>query len=260
MDLLSDRISVALADEARKLTDHRAAPLELLSLLAELGVGLRFSSTPLGANHLGSLREYEGTWEVVIYRIRNLLHRRGLTPRERFTVAHELAHYIVESRFSYRPMSTADYWRLERVCNDFAATLLAPDATVEAVLPSAPTSATVMLSAIHNLSSRTETSFEVASRRIVEAMRCPPAAAACLRLSQASNHHPGTLSWLHENKRWMGGGRNRKVVAKHPFSPALGVAHSLLIGQVASIPIPYTSSACITRAGASIAFLVVTLA
>lgn len=51
-----------------------------------------------------------------------------LTPRERFSVAHELGHLIAFTKFQIRPAEkVSDYWVQEECMHNFAATLLAPD-------------------------------------------------------------------------------------------------------------------------------------
>lgn len=54
----------------------------------------------------------------------------ALTPRERFSVAHELGHCLVYLKHDFQPVQeTADrgrYWRQERAMDDFAGTLLVP--------------------------------------------------------------------------------------------------------------------------------------
>ena len=59
----------------------------------------------------------------------------ALTPRERFSVAHELGHCMAYQMYGFRPLSRRDdgkrYWRQERAMDGFASTLLAPPWLVE---------------------------------------------------------------------------------------------------------------------------------
>jgi hypothetical protein len=62
-----------------------------------------------------------------------------LTPRERFSVAHELGHLVAFREFRVLPaLERAIYWTQEECMHHFAATLLTPDALVEGWLKSVP--------------------------------------------------------------------------------------------------------------------------
>jgi uncharacterized protein involved in tolerance to divalent cations len=60
--------------------------------------------------------------------IRILRHKAAtvLSTRERFSIAHELAHWVVWKCFQSLPSSEEEYWWHEDVCNEFAARLLVP--------------------------------------------------------------------------------------------------------------------------------------
>jgi len=62
-----------------------------------------------------------------------------LTPRERFSVAHELGHWVAYSRLKIKPEAKGErYWEHERAVNAFAASLLVPDWLVTRWLDEVP--------------------------------------------------------------------------------------------------------------------------
>jgi hypothetical protein len=52
--------------------------------------------------------------------------------RIRFTVAHELAHILLDREFGLRPSSRSEYWRHEDWCDEFAGALLVPSTALAA--------------------------------------------------------------------------------------------------------------------------------
>ncbi|WP_437760930.1 ImmA/IrrE family metallo-endopeptidase [Sorangium sp. So ce1389] len=183
---------------------------------------------------------------MVVIRSAHEYYREGLTSRERFTVAHELAHCFVETQFGFKPTSNAEYWRLEEICNGFAAALLAPRRVVDEALCSNPVDAVDLLCAIQELRRRTKLSFAAASRRIIEALQLP-ATIACLAFASHSRRTSAQLRWVCENRSWIGGGRNRRM-SSHPFLAPLAAAEALLVGQVRRFELNSdVRSACVLR-------------
>jgi IrrE N-terminal-like domain len=247
-----------LQTEAKRLASLKSFPLDLFSLLSDLRIGLTFSSVARDPNHSGSVLKRADTWEITVVRPRRDIYRTELVPRERFTVAHELAHCIIEANFGFRPSSQSAYWALERVCNDFAALLLTPTSALDQALAPVPLNAADILGAIQRLRRLTEVSFEVSSRRIVEALTKPTAVAGILINRNQPQLVHGRLSWVHENRLWMGGGRNRKIGPTHPFFALVAEADGMLSGQVRNCTMPGTDSACIVRGGGLSAFFIAT--
>lgn len=244
-----------LVSEAERLVAGRLNPLDLMALLRDFGMSLSVSADGADRYHAGALREHASYWEVVIIRPPSELYRQDLTPRERFTIAHELGHYLIHMRFSFKPTSRREYWRLEEICNEFAATLLAPQRAVDAALRTDPQKAADVLSSIQELRRSTRISFEAASRRLVAAME-RPAAVAGLKIERNRAKQEGRLRWMYEKKFWMGHARNRSIASTHPFARAILCSKPLLTGQVLSIELPDTVSACVLRASDEDVFLV----
>jgi hypothetical protein len=115
----------------------------------------------------GRVREAQS--EVVTTRPKITVYRRGgangvmpvtpstehlLSPRERFSVAHELGHLFAYRRFDVRPLlrqkSPKEYRTQERCMDEFAAILLVPDWLARRWLHDAPKCEAVSLSSIEN--------------------------------------------------------------------------------------------------------------
>ncbi len=120
--------------EAFEITKRYAtqAPVRVFDLARELGLGP--APTPLPENISGLIRRKpDGEWEIVVNSIQS-------TNRQRFTVAHEIGHFIfhrerlangVSDTLAYRAddieMPNPNIgWEQERQANNFAVNLLAP--------------------------------------------------------------------------------------------------------------------------------------
>ena len=104
---------------------------------------------------------WQDRWYPIVYRSKQ--SSRPLVPRERFAVAHELAHAIVDDQLRLRPLRRSQYWALEGVCDDFAGRLLIPEKQFLAAR-AAMSGASSALSGIEALARTTNTSLIVAAR------------------------------------------------------------------------------------------------
>src|ERR1700688_1545418 len=93
-----------------------------------------------------------------------------LTARERFSVAHELGHWIALTHLSVEPRSDKrGYWEQERVINLFAGSLLAPDWLVEEWLEGVSRSEPISPFSLKAWAgTQCRTSEEVVAKRIVQ--------------------------------------------------------------------------------------------
>lgn len=57
-----------------------------------------------------------------------------VTHHTRFTIAHELGHYLLWKQMGIAPFSRNEYWQVERLCNEFAANLLIPRRAVASMV------------------------------------------------------------------------------------------------------------------------------
>lgn len=120
-------IRTTLGKGLRELNPNGVWPVNLNGILSRLGIGLRCEEKKGRADaHL----ELGNPPTIVVYR----QHSSALlSSKERFSIAHELAHWIVWRRFAFLP-SAETYWDHESLCNEFAAALLVPPRTLQLFL------------------------------------------------------------------------------------------------------------------------------
>lgn len=108
-----------------KKNNIKTVPLDVEALLTLLGVKVQYDND-LDQSISGSLRKHEETWICTV----NGKHHQT---RQRFTLAHELAHYLLHrndssefiDRTYFRNADSKD--AMEHEANSFAASLLMPD-------------------------------------------------------------------------------------------------------------------------------------
>lgn len=136
----------------------------------------------------GALRLIGRTWHPVVYRASGL--DSSLTPHERFTVLHEVAHAVVEERLSFRPLRASHYWALERLCDNFAAQALLPEALL-APYRLAVSSAVELRRRVQAISSQFKASYAASARRLLEQL--PQGAAWGVRRLTPSRAHQSAV-------------------------------------------------------------------
>ena len=149
---------------SRRLSETRHVPVDLYAVCAELG--LLEPTIQLGSKEQhGGLRRSGSTWQPVVYR--TVSGRPWLTPRERFTLAHEIAHAVIEMELPLRPKRNAEYWALEERCDRFAVQLLVPENIVHSYQSGCATAEGLITASIA-LSREADVSLACAARRLVE--------------------------------------------------------------------------------------------
>lgn len=150
-----------MLESAEILTRGRALPVQIRHLLKELDVDLIKEVEPK-RDGSGELRKSSrSNYQIVLFRATDA--PRPLRPRERFTVAHEIGHLLLEERYQWHPTTSADYHLREDFCNQFAAHLLIPEEQLDQLLLP---SATAALGHLLHVSQTCRVSLEVAARRI----------------------------------------------------------------------------------------------
>jgi Zn-dependent peptidase ImmA (M78 family) len=111
---------------------QQSIPVNLHALARQLGIEVRH--TPLDDELSGYIHKDDGRWRIVV----NALHA---DTRQRFTLAHEIGHYMLHRHHmahgtndtrQYRPRTDSEFYssaierRHEREANQFAAGLLMP--------------------------------------------------------------------------------------------------------------------------------------
>lgn len=168
MDLdLTARLERLLSEQVTALTSQfTALPVDLRVIRAALGLGIEVRSAP--TQHGELLRADEGAGTIVVYHpSRSELN----VHRARFTVAHEIGHFLVDARGGYQPISRSDYWALETLCDRFAGSLLLPAHLLKLSLrPTGKLDPKSLLGDLKSISNDGQTSPEAAARRIVEVL------------------------------------------------------------------------------------------
>jgi Zn-dependent peptidase ImmA (M78 family) len=82
---------------------------------------------------------------------------------ERFLVAHELGHLILERGCAVTPLNNSEYWQHEELCDHFARMLLLPRAIVERKLRGVKATPKQLLGITTHLASRAYVSWSVAA-------------------------------------------------------------------------------------------------
>lgn len=156
--------SVAIAT-AERLSRTATLPRDLDQLNSELRL-LPIKIDAPSRQRNGGLVRVGRNHQVVVYRS-SASDARPLSSRERFTVAHEIGHYVVEDKLGIHPGCRGEYWGLEDVCNEFAARVLMPDWALEPYLEGGTNTALGLYQAVQDLMRRANVSMVAASRRLV---------------------------------------------------------------------------------------------
>lgn len=235
-----------LAQQARTLALGRVLPIELDALLGDLGISVVLEP----ARALGLLRHSGGRWQIVV--------NQAMPPvRRRFTVAHELGHYLVESRLDFRPTTSREYWMLEDECQAFAAALLAPDTAVGRAIGDWAGEPSGLIDAVARLASAAGIAVECAARRIVEYVE-PPTVLALIDLGESAGS-PGAASvaWLHGSEGTLSAGRGRRIRAHDALAAVLVTARATPAGDRSSVEME-SGPAVVLRHRNSTAFVAAT--
>jgi Zn-dependent peptidase ImmA (M78 family) len=155
------------ADRIREVLDRSVA--ELVAIDAPLPVDVHRISQSLGIEITYAPAAGQKSSIRLTNAPRITVGNRDLHPhRERFTVAHELGHWILWKRLNYLPTSKSEYWDLEAHCDYFASHLLIPPAQLAAFMRQRDTRDPVprWIFAPQELQRLAEVSWETAARRI----------------------------------------------------------------------------------------------
>lgn len=174
---------------------------------------------------------------------------RAITPRERFTIAHEIGHYVLLEEASFRPRRRRDYWLGERLCQEFASHLLIRPAVVKEAGPCR--SSAELMEAVNGIARRANVSPEPAARALVAKLDAPVAIGTFVLDPRSSTRRLGFRAWWAENRQWWsaGGGRRLAVYDDHPLAPVLREMRRLQPWQVGFPPVDGADSTVLRRRG-----------
>ena len=94
--------------------------------------------------------------------------RNSFNSIERFLIAHELGHLVLQQHGAKNPSGKSEYWKLEKLCDAFARRLLLPDAFVMKIDAQTGKSATERLRATFLLAKRSVVPWSAAALRLAE--------------------------------------------------------------------------------------------
>jgi hypothetical protein len=238
-------IRSSLSRDAKALANNRGSPLDLMALLSDLGLGLVIRVRD--QRHAGSLNRSPDGWEVVLARPAERLHEPGLSQFERFTIAHEIAHYLVEARFGYQPGSQRQYWWLEDMCNEFAGALLIPQEAVLNELQAEPLKARSLIGAVHRISSQAEVNLEPAARRLVDVARHAILVASLDIDRDEAKSREGRVRWIVQKPLWFSAARKRVISGDDPLATVIRLVGASKVRMPMSAPLTGANEACAER-------------
>jgi hypothetical protein len=238
-------IRSALSRDAEALATDRGLPVDLLALLGDLGLGLVIGTRD--QRPAGTLRRSREGWEVVVARPAERLQEPAFSEFERFTIAHEVAHYLVEGRFGYRPRSQREYWQLEEICHEFAGALLVPRAAVLSALQAPPWKAMSVLGAVHRIASQAEVNLEPAARRLVEAVHGAVLVASLDIDHDEAKRREGRVRWIVQKPRWINAVRKRAILSDHPLADVIRSARGGRVRMPISASLTGARDVCVER-------------
>lgn len=118
-----NRLEPSVELEAVKRADQfRELPVDLIRLSRDLNTTVILRESWTGSREHGALERTNSGYRVLVPAVRG----GSLTGRQRFTIAHELAHVLFLERGLEPPVGPSEYWRLEESCNRIAGKLLVP--------------------------------------------------------------------------------------------------------------------------------------
>ena len=155
-------------------------PVNVNELLNRLGLRLHFEQKASGSN-AESVLQLGTVPTVVVYRMNS---SQLLSSKERFSIAHEVAHWVVWRRFGFLPSSKIDRDH-ETLCNEFAADLLVPTRALNDFVNRQYHQKVNSIYFPSKIKRSASVSWDVAAKKIAAAY---PSDSAYLQLVQVANH------------------------------------------------------------------------
>ena len=168
MSLRFDQYQSTLYESASKLWGGARIPIPLRPICHQLGVrGIRRDKLDGPKSLL-----VDASRKPVIILNESLTvtgHlRQRFTKLERFLIAHELGHLVLHQLGARNPSGPSEYWKVEKLCDEFARRLLIPDQAVDSVADCARSTAIDWLKATLQLSKRCSVPWSVGARRLTD--------------------------------------------------------------------------------------------
>jgi IrrE N-terminal-like domain len=157
-----------------------------------------------------------------------------IAAHERFTIAHEIGHYVLQQESGFHPRRRAEYWLGEDLCQHFASALLIRPEFLVAADRCGSTSD--LMAAVNEVARQASVTAEPAALALIERISHPVAIGTFVLDPLRSTRRLGFRGWWVENREWWAknGGRQLAVYEDHPLAPALRAMARLRPGQVGS--------------------------
>lgn len=224
-----------LAERADGLSSGRGLPLDLDPVCSELSVRVRVAARRAGQPR-GCLERDGARSTIVLFRAPGTAAP-SPTRAERFTLAHELAHAVIDQEADFAPRRRAEYWRLEELCNEFASRLLIPQSVRHAVV-SRPRDADELAVVIDRVVRLCGVTAEPAARAVLPRMA---AAVAAGGIHLDPHPHSGRLAfrmwWVeHRPSHVISEAPRIAIYGNHPLAPLVVRMRALPVGEPARSP------------------------
>jgi len=121
-----------------KCADHltansrSGASINVITILHSLSISLQYSFLPDRITRGILTRTTDNSYSIIINRRER--SNKPLLNQERFTIAHEIAHYLLIKQYKWNPLKGDDLEQVEAFCNDFAGRLLVPPQSTKALI------------------------------------------------------------------------------------------------------------------------------
>jgi hypothetical protein len=219
-----EMLASRLDDAAASLATGQKVPIDLAGALR--ATELEFEACEPRVQRLeGALRHSAHGNKVVVH---DVPRDGNLLPRQRFTIAHEVGHQLLERWGAPLPTNKREYWAREQLCNRFAAALLVPETAVRYALEPSPQTSSELYGRLRLIVARALVSREVASKRIETGIRGfsaweiddPPRAGVL-----------GRVRWTAGSAEPLGLNRAAHVPLHHSCAELIQKARLVAIGQ-----------------------------
>jgi hypothetical protein len=218
-----DGLHAALARDARALRGDQRTPIDLNLIARRLGLSVEWGSSRLSSAE-GGLFKGRNSWTVAV------ADGDPRRPRTRFTLAHEMGHYMLETYGVPRPAGRGEYWRTEALCHHFAGHLLIPDAAVHWVGDGAGSGPSELLRRSAKVSHQALVSPQALSHRLNQDLSF---CAFCeVKLASPRRGVVGVVDWIIERFSWLGLRARNYVESDHFIAGPLAVHRRLPPGEV----------------------------
>jgi hypothetical protein len=202
-----------LRDRAQRLTSAFALPIPIETITRDLGVNIRrHSVNRKKARLMGSATKAEISLPA------GTRPAQQFSKWDRFLIAHELGHVILQRECNAAPLGPREYWIHERLCDAFARWLLLPEHFHRKAID-CPARADQKLNFSRYIERIGCVPWPVAAFRISEW----DSGVAFLRLTREADKYKVTVSTFPDKKEV-----NRRFPLQHPLSR---VASELKVGQ-----------------------------